>query len=194
MTLLIPRVAPEFLSRRSLLWLLALSPVPALTSSAGGLFRRADPADEQINRVGQAYIELARREPDLPGVRSLTRLNKSFAGFSDADGSLLASALYLQARQRVRTAASPLRESAVLSKPVDISRFSRRSLERTLKQTKARMAQDAGYAGEVGAVPSSFRRLRLTCEDSEDNQISPWWCLLGCIIFVTLLIGLLILV
>jgi hypothetical protein len=163
MTFQSANAAPACLSRRSILRLFALSPLPVLASCATGLSPYADPADEQINRVIQAYTELARRKPDLPGVRSLARLNETLAKFSDADLSLLASALYLQAQQRVRAAKRPLAESdvpAVLSKPIDISRFSRRSLERTLKQAKARMAQDVRYRGQLDAVPIGSISLR----------------------------------
>jgi hypothetical protein len=83
------------------------------------------------------------------------------AWFSDADLSLLASALYLQARPRVRAAKRPIGESgvrAVLARPIDISRFSHRSLKRTLTQTKARMARDARYRSDVDAAPAEIAR------------------------------------
>ena len=167
MTFLYPDAVAAGFSRRSVLRLLALSPMPALASCATGSLPpgatpNADRADEQLSRVVEAYAGLAQREPGLPGLQSLSRLNENLlADFSAPDLSLLASALYLQARQRVRAAKRrPIGETdvrAALSKRIDVARYNRPFFERTLATAKARMARDPGYRQELETVPYSFR-------------------------------------
>lgn len=147
------------LSRRSLLLCFAASPLALLSCRTGGRIvtpPSSDLADEQLNRVGNEYELLARREPNLPGVRSLAQLNNQLvAGFSASDLSLLASALHLQGRERVAQARRPITQTdmrAILSNPIDMSGYGRSFLERTLTQARDRAAADPRYRHELDTV------------------------------------------
>jgi hypothetical protein len=167
-----------FFSRRSLLLLFALAPIPALISCRTmEPTRPLDAADQQLKRFADGFNALARREPGLPGVQSLAQLNERLlAGFSAGDRSLLTAALYLDARERAASILRPITEAdvrAALSRPIDMSRYSRPFLERRLAEAKARAARDLAYrrALRISLPPGT-----IMCVDETGATYSPALC------------------
>lgn len=74
-----------------------------------------------------------------------------------------------------------------LSKPIDISRYNRPFLERTLANAKARMARDARYGQVLGAAPIASR---IPCVNPVTGANIPWWlCIIGAILVIGLIIA-----
>jgi hypothetical protein len=162
-----------------MLMLLSLSPLSGLLSCRTmATTRYPDAVDEQLKRFADTYNSLASREPNLPGIRSLAQLNERLlAGFSAADLSVLTSALYLQARERVASRARPITDDdvrAALSRPIDMSRFGRPFLERTLADAHARAARDPRYRE---ALRTMLPPGTIACRDVDTGVLySPALC------------------
>jgi hypothetical protein len=142
-------------SRRSLLSLLALSPL--ILASCRSLGPADAPparfAEAQIDRVMDGYNALARSDRTLPGIQSLAQFNEQLAeGLNPADLSLVAAALYLRAREQVVRIRRPITITDVrtaLSRPIDMAPYGRSFLEQTLAEARAREATDPVYRGEL---------------------------------------------
>lgn len=133
----------------------------------------ADPAGDQVKQVVADIGRVSETDRDLPGVRSLASLSPTLlAGMTPDDERLLNAALFLDARDRLKGAAKPLDRAGVrtvLSGPLDMSRFERRVLDRTLAEAKARAQTDRDYAAAVRLVfydpfgPNCFFHGRSVC-------------------------------
>jgi hypothetical protein len=155
MTIENARTAPEGHSRRSLLALLASSPLilASCKSLATTDNSSAGVADKQIKRVLDGHDALVRSHPTLPGIRSLAQFNEQLAeGFSPADLSTLAAAFSLKASEQVARIRRPITKTDVrsaLSRPIDMAPYGRSFLERTLAEARAREATDPAYRQEL---------------------------------------------
>jgi len=164
-------------SRRSMLMLLALSPLPGLLSCRTlAPTRPLDAADQQLKRFADNYNSLARSEPNLPGIRSLAQINERLvAGFSSADVSMLTSAFYLDTRERAASIRRPITQDDVrgaLSRPIDMSRFGRPFLERRLTEARERAARDPEYRRALRILPPGT----IMCVDESGVTYSPFLC------------------
>ena len=104
-----------------------------------------DAPDRQIMRFIQGYNAVARREPNLPGFRTVRADARAFQALSAADQSLLGSAFYLQAREAAARLSRPITEADVRRVlAVDTPRPPV-ALEQVLRETRMRAAQDPRY-------------------------------------------------
>jgi hypothetical protein len=180
------RNEPEDHSRRSLLSLLAASPLILAScrslgttdASSGGL------ADKQIDRVTDAYNALRRSDPTLPGIQSLAHLNERLAeGLSPADLSLLTAAFYLKASEQVIRIPRTITMTdvrSVLSRPIDMAPYGRPFLEQTLAEARARAATDPAYGKEL-------QRHRRRCQCLWGTPC--WICIAMALILIIMIIA-----
>lgn len=129
----------------------------------------------RMNELKASFTRVARRERDLPGVRSLAQIpDNPAAGMSAVDQSLLAAVLYLDARERLARTSRPIRDEevrAVLARPIDISQINPQSLQRRLEEARARLESDPGYSGLLRLYESD--PFATHCEDMLTGETVP---------------------
>ncbi len=181
--------SPDDFSRRSLLTLLALAPLPILAGCKGAGPRPepgpgSDAADRQVGFVVEAQRAISRREPGLPGLRSLARINEKMAeGLSQADLSLLAAALSITAGEQIARLARPIAMADVrsaLSQPIDMAPYGRSFLDRTLAEARAREATEPAYRLQI-----SRHRRRCYCL----GDTPCWICVAMALILIIAIIA-----
>lgn len=169
----------EGISRRVLLAscvsaasLALMSCTTATSSPQGG--RRPD--DLRIARFMDGYSAVARREPTLPGARSLEEIATNVLGrFSPSDQAFLADVMYVEARDVLRRSRRPVSEAAIrraLVAPVDAGRVSPEYFIGKVAEARSRMESDRAY-GEALMIRANDPFFHGRCEDELTGETVP---------------------
>lgn len=168
--------SPDMLSRRETL--IACGAALILPTACKTTPLTVASVDEQIARIGRDLIMVARRNPDLPGVRSLARLESSAASMSAGDEAMLNAALHIQLRERLtrhRRTFGLEQIRTTLSRPIDVSRFGDAWALDELATAKRRAETEPGYGAALNRIINNPSHMH--CEKLLTGETVPCWLL-----------------
>lgn len=164
-----------------------------------------NPSSAELDTLFDAIAHYGTSQANLPGVRSLLALDteRLRQGFSESDLNILVGALYLEAGRQLADTRSatnlsdqtvapvrrrPLTDAdvlAVLSKPIDTSRFGHDYFLGLLTDAKTRLARDPQYRYQLEQAQGTARQK--TCLGD-----TPRWICIGMGVILVLAIILLL--